>query len=89
MKDLKMPTDTQDLEVEKRINSYGSSKHTMSETKNWLTIAEIANEYSISRQTIWRLVKDGFVASEKIGRRLYRVNRSDWLAYLERNRRAV
>ena len=60
----------------------------MSETRIWLTIADIANEYNISRQTIWRLVKDGFVASERIGRRLYRVKASDWLAYLARNKHA-
>jgi excisionase family DNA binding protein len=48
----------------------------------WLTIPEIAAEYGISRQTIWRLVKDKKVASQRIGHQ-YRVQRDDWTAYLQ------
>jgi excisionase family DNA binding protein len=52
--------------------------------KNWLTIPEIAAEYDISRQTIWRIVTDKKVASERIGHQ-YRIRRDDWLKYLEDN----
>ena len=55
----------------------------MVETRNWLTIPEIAAEYAISRQTIWRLVKDKKLASQRIGH-LYRIGRDDWKAYLEK-----
>jgi len=51
---------------------------------NWLTIPGIAREYGLSRQTIWRLVRDGAVVSQRIGRQ-YRISRAEWVAYLERN----
>jgi len=54
----------------------------MDERRVWLTVAEIAQEYAISRQTIWRLVKDKKLASQRIGHQ-YRINRDDWIAYLE------
>ena len=50
--------------------------------KNWLTIPEIAAEYGVSRQTIWRLVSDKKVPSERIGHQ-FRIRKADWLAYLE------
>jgi excisionase family DNA binding protein len=55
----------------------------MVETRNWLTIPEIAAEYAISRQTIWRLVKDKKLASQRIGH-LYRIKRENWTAYLQK-----
>jgi excisionase family DNA binding protein len=51
--------------------------------KNWLSIPEIANEYGLSRQTIWRLVREKKVASHRIGRQ-YRISHIDWLTYLDR-----
>jgi excisionase family DNA binding protein len=54
----------------------------MVETNHWLTIPEIAAEYAISRQTIWRLVKDKKLAGQRIGHS-YRVKRDDWMAYLQ------
>jgi excisionase family DNA binding protein len=55
----------------------------MVETRNWLTIPDIAAEYAVSRQTIWRLVKEKKLASQRIGH-LYRIKRDDWIAYLQR-----
>jgi excisionase family DNA binding protein len=55
----------------------------MVETRNWLTIPEIAAEYAISRQTIWRLVKDQKLASQRIGH-VYRIKREVWTAYLQK-----
>jgi excisionase family DNA binding protein len=55
----------------------------MVEARNWLTIPEIAAEYAISRQTIWRLVKDKKLPSQRIGH-VYCLGRDDWKAYLQR-----
>jgi len=51
--------------------------------KIWLTIPEIAAEYAISRQTIWRLVKDRKLPSQRIGH-LYRIKRVHWTTYLQK-----
>jgi excisionase family DNA binding protein len=55
--------------------------------KKWpkyITVAEIATEIRVSRMTVYRLVRDGYIKSTRVGRS-FRIETADFRAYMDKN----
>lgn len=60
----------------------------MASEKDYLSLEEVAREFGVTYQLIYRLVRSGELPAARLGR-LYRVLRSDLEAYLERSKAGV
>lgn len=51
----------------------------------WISVSRIAEEYSLSNRTVYRLIDDGKIEASYITPRALRVNRESMEALIERN----
>jgi|GraSoi2013_115cm_1033766.scaffolds.fasta_scaffold359914_2 excisionase family DNA binding protein len=52
----------------------------------YLTVKEIAAELRVTKQVVWRWIREGKLPALRIGKE-YRVSRADYLAFLAKHRK--
>ena len=52
----------------------------------YLTVKEIAAELRVTKQVVWRWIREGRLPALRIGKE-YRISRTDYLAFLAKHRK--
>ncbi len=52
----------------------------------YLTVKEIAAELRVTKQVVWRWIREGKLPALRIGKE-YRIDRADYLAFLAKHRK--
>jgi len=54
-------------------------------SSKWVKVSEIANEYGLTKTTVYNLVRDGKIEASYITKRQLRINRDSMQAHVKAN----